>query len=98
MTAMPDKKSKEFYDRLTQQLADDRSWPAPYMFKFIVPRTEERIEEVCQFFDPGNAEIRIKNSSKGNYSSISVTLTMASPEAVVQKYQEVSIVEGVISL
>jgi len=98
MTAMSDIKSKEFYDRLTQQLADDRSWPAPYMFKFIVPGTEERIEEVCQFFDPENAEIRIKNSSKGNYSSISVTLTMDSPEAVVQKYQEVSIVKGVISL
>lgn len=95
---MPDQKSKEFYQRLSQQLADDRTWPATYMFKFIVPGIEERIEAVCAFFDPAQADIRIKNSSKGNYSSISVTLTMASPEAVVQKYQEVSAVEGVISL
>ncbi len=95
---MSDQKSQEFYDRLTQQLADDRTWPATYMFKFIVPGIEERIEAVCQFFDPTKSDIRIKNSSKGNYSSISVTLIMASPEAVVQKYQEVSVVEGVISL
>lgn len=95
---MSDQKSKEFYDRLTQQLADDRPWPASYMFKFIVSGNEQRIEEVCQFFDPTQADIRIKNSSKGNYSSISITLTMASPDAVVQKYQEVSVVEGVISL
>jgi putative lipoic acid-binding regulatory protein len=95
---MSDQKSQEFYQRLSQQLADDRTWPATYMFKFIVPGIEERVEAVCTFFDPTKADIRIKNSSKGNYSSISVTLTMASPEAVVQKYQEVSAVEGVISL
>jgi hypothetical protein len=95
---MPNSKSQEFYKRLTQQLADDRSWPAPYLFKFIVPGGEHRINEVCQFFDASKAEIRIKDSSKGSYSSISITITMASPEAVVQKYQEVSVVEGIISL
>lgn len=95
---MPDQKSQEFYSRLTQQLAEDRSWPATYMFKFIVPGSQQLIDAVCEFFDPTKADIRIKDSSKGNYSSISVTLTMASPEAVVQKYQEVSVVEGVISL
>ena len=95
---MSDNKSQEFYNRLTQQLAKDRQWPAQYMFKFIVPGIQERVEAVCDFFDATQADIRIKNSSKGNYSSISITLTMASPEAVVQKYQEVSVVEGVISL
>lgn len=95
---MSQKKSQEFYDRLTEQLAKDRSWPAPYMFKFIVPGRQERIDAVKEFFQDSNADIRIKNSSKGSYSSISITITMDSPEAVVQKYKQVSIVEDVISL
>jgi putative lipoic acid-binding regulatory protein len=95
---MSQKKSKEFYDRLTEQLAEDRSWPAPYMFKFIVPGRQERIDAVCEFFEDSKADIRIKSSSKGSYSSISITITMDSPEAVVQKYKQVSIVEDVISL
>ncbi len=93
-----DEKTKDFYARLTQQLQEDTSWPSPYLYKFIVPASLERIAEIEAVFNHMEAEIQTRDSSKGNYTSVSIKVTMESPEAVVEKYIEVSKVEGVISL
>ena len=90
--------TKAFYDRLRQQLQDDTSWPTPYMFKFIVPASLEKIAEIEAAFNDMNAVINTRDSSKGTYTSVSIKVTMESPDAVVEKYLEVSKVEGVISL
>ncbi len=90
--------SKAFYERLKQQLKDDTSWPSPYMFKFIVPASLEKIAEIEAVFNNLNAVFNTRDSSKGNYTSVSIKVTMDSPDAVVEKYLEVSKVEGVISL
>ena len=93
-----DKKSSEFYDRLKEQLKNDVDWPAPYLFKFIVPSELEKIAEIEAAFDGSDAKINTRDSSKGTYTSISVKVTMESPDSVIVKYREVSSVEGVISL
>lgn len=87
-----------FFDRLKQQLKNDTTWPAIYLYKFIVPSSLEKIAEIERAFDNTDAIFNIRDSSKGTYTSISVKVTMESPDAVVQKYLEVSKVEGVISL
>jgi putative lipoic acid-binding regulatory protein len=93
-----DKNTLEFYTRLKQQLSDDTSWPAPYLYKFIVPADLEKIAEIEAIFNDTNAVIQTRDSSKGTYTSVSIKVKMASPEAVIEKYLEVSNVEGVISL
>jgi uncharacterized protein len=93
-----DKNNSEFYERLKQQLEVDTNWPSPYLFKFIVPAILEKIAEIEAVFDGTDALINTRDSSKGAYTSISIKVTMNSPEAVVEKYLEVSNVEGVISL
>jgi putative lipoic acid-binding regulatory protein len=93
-----DKKSSEFYERLKEQLKNDADWPAPYLFKFIVPSELEKIAEIEAAFDGSDAKINTRDSSKGTYTSISVKVTMESPDSVIAKYLEVSNVEGVISL
>ncbi len=90
--------SQAFYERLKQQLKEDTSWPTPYMYKFIVPASLEKIAEIEAVFNDMDATIQTRDSSKGNYTSVSIKVTMESPEAVVEKYLEVSKVEGVISL
>lgn len=92
------KNTSEFYDRLKKQLEEDTIWPAPYLFKFIVPAELEKIAEIEQIFDGTDAKISTRDSSKGTYSSLSVNVTMENPDQVVKKYLEVSRVEGVISL
>lgn len=93
-----DKKSEEFYTRLRSQLEEDTTWPAQYLFKFIVPAELEKIAEVRAAFDDSDAEIITRDSSKGNYTSISIKVMMDSPDTVIEKYHQVSKVEGVISL
>jgi putative lipoic acid-binding regulatory protein len=91
-------KSSAFYDRLREQLENDTDWPAPYMYKFIVPASLEKIAEIEAVFNGKEAVIKTRDSSKGNYTSVSIEVTMESPDEVVEKYLEVSKVEGVISL
>ena len=94
----PQQKSEEFYSRLKEQLEGDTSWPAPYLYKFIVPAQNEKIAEIERIFDNMSAEIQTRDSSKGTYTSVSIKVTMSNPEAVIDKYLEVSKVDGVISL
>jgi putative lipoic acid-binding regulatory protein len=89
---------KAFYERLKEQLDDTTKFPSLYLYKFIVPSSEEKVKEVVSFFDNSGAVINTKTSSKGNYISVSISVTMESSQAVIDKYKAVSVVEGVISL
>ena len=93
-----DPKSDEFYGRLKEQLAQNTNWPALYLYKFIVPADLEKIATIEAIFDRTDAAISTRESSKGTFTSVSIKVTMESPDAVVEKYLEVSKVEGVISL
>ncbi|HIB48236.1 MAG TPA: DUF493 domain-containing protein [Flavobacteriaceae bacterium] len=93
-----DKQKEEFYARLKEQLEGDTDWPSPYLYKFIVPASNEKIAEIEAIFDGTDALIQTRDSSKGTYTSVSIKVTMDSPDAVIAKYLQVSAVEGVISL
>lgn len=93
-----DKKSEDFYARLKEELAKAGSWPSEYLYKFIVPTDNHKIAQVEAAFDQMGAVIRTTQSKNGNFTSISVNVTMDSPQRVIDKYIEVSAVEGIISL
>ncbi|SCY01197.1 hypothetical protein SAMN05192588_0726 [Nonlabens sp. Hel1_33_55] len=95
---MNDPKSEEFYEKLKLQLADTSLWPSKYLYKFIVPSQQSKIDEIEIFFDNMGAVITTKESSKGKYTSLSILVNMKSPDHVVEKYKEVATVDGVISL
>ena len=95
---MKDTKTEEFYTRLQEQLKEDTTWPAPYLYKFIVPGNAQKIAQIEAIFNGTNAQINTRDSSKGTYTSLSIKVVMASPEMVIEKYKQVSQVEGVISL
>lgn len=95
---MEKEKSDEFYSRLKEQLLETTKWPSNYLYKFIVPTNEERIEQINNIFNNTGAVIESKKSKKGTYTSISITVHLDSPDEVIAKYKEVSTVEGVISL
>jgi uncharacterized protein len=93
-----DKKTEEFYTRLKEELANASEWPSEYLYKFIVPTNSKKIEEVENTFDNMGAVIKTHKSKAGKYTSISVNVMMETPELVVEKYIEVSNIEGIISL
>lgn len=95
---MKDTNTDQFYARLKEQLDTDTTWPAPYLYKFIVPGDVQKIAQIEAIFNGTNAQIKTRDSRKGTYTSLSIKVVMASPEKVIEKYKQVSLVEGVISL
>jgi hypothetical protein len=95
---MDNKDTEEFYAKLKDQLQESTSWPSTYLYKFIVPTDEQRISQIQDIFDNTGAVIESKKSKKGTYTSLSITVDLKDPDAVIEKYKEVSVVEGVISL
>lgn len=90
---------EEFYANLKLQLEDTATWPSPYLYKFIVLSSPEKISQLQAIFDNLGAVIKTKTSSNGKYTSISIDVKMKNPDHVIQKYLEVTEkVEGVISL
>lgn len=93
-----DKKTDDFYKRLKQELIDSTIWPSVYLFKFIVPSNQNKIATIENSFNNMGAVIKTNTSKNGKYTSISVNTTMNSAQAVIDKYQELSTIEGIISL
>ncbi|RZJ53011.1 MAG: DUF493 family protein [Flavobacterium sp.] len=93
-----DTKSEEFYERLKNELENSTLWPAEYLFKFIVPSSEEKITEIGNAFDQMGAVIDTTQSKTGKYTSVSINVKMASAQAVIDKYVQLSHIEGIISL
>ncbi|MEM0541127.1 DUF493 family protein [Flavobacterium sp. j3] len=93
-----DKKTEEFYIRLREELNNTSTWPGEYLFKFIVPTDPKKVEQVENAFDNIGAVIQTNKSKTGKYTSVSINVMMESPESVVEKYIEVSNIEGIISL
>lgn len=95
---MAKENTEEFYVRLKEQLEESTTWPSNYLYKFIIPTDTEKIAEIHAVFDNTGAVIESKKSKKGKYTSISITVNLENAEAVIVKYKEVGLIEGVISL
>lgn len=95
---MDPKESDEFYTKLKGRLEETSSWPSDFLYKFIVPTDRDKIDQINKVFDNTGAVIESKQSRKGKYTSISVTVNLKNPDEVIQKYKEVGLIEGVISL
>ncbi|HBI00328.1 MAG TPA: DUF493 family protein [Flavobacterium sp.] len=93
-----DKNTEEFYERLKEELRTTSNWPSIYLYKFIVPTDTSKIIAVEEAFNNMGAVINTVQSKTGKFTSVSINVSMESPEHVVAKYQEVSTVEGIISL
>lgn len=93
-----DEKTQEFYKRLKEELTNTTLWPSEYLYKFVVPTDTEKINRIENAFDNMGAVINTSQSKTGKYTSISVSVKMKNPDAVVEKYIQVSDIEGIISL
>lgn len=93
-----DKKTEEFYIRLKEELDNSNEWPAQYLFKFIVPSVGDNVQMVQNAFDSIGAIIVTKKSRAGKFTSVSIDVQMESSQQIIDKYLQVSTIEGIISL
>mgnify|MGYP000492382442 CR=1 FL=1 len=91
-------KKEEFYTKLQSQLEDTTSFPADYMYKFIVPSNENQEAEVQDMFNNKGAVITTKKSKTGKYISVSIVLKVQDSEEVISYYKKAEKIKGIISL
>ena len=73
-------------------------WPSMYLFKFIVPSDNQKIAQVEALFNSTTAEVRLRQSKNGNYTSITTREVMISAEKVIECYEKAYKIEGLIAL
>jgi len=88
---------KQDYDGLRERL-EQMSFPSLYLFKFIVKSDLKKIAQIESLFHSEKAEIRLQESSKGAFVSISVKEVMLSADEILTVYLKCSEIEGVIAL
>lgn len=93
-----ERETAEFYERLKVELDNSNSWPAEYLFKFIVPTSDENINKVEEAFNCMGAVIKTTKSRTGKFTSISIDLEVKDSQEIIDKYQEVSTIKGIVSL
>jgi uncharacterized protein len=93
-----DKETEGFYERLKVELDNSNTWPAEYLFKFIVPSENNNVQQVENAFNCMGAVIKTTKSKTGKFTSISVDVQMKNSQEIIDKYLEVSIIKGIISL
>ena len=85
---------QNWIDSFREKLDQHYTWPALYIFKFIVPTGKEA--EVKQLF-PHHTAVE-KLSKQGNYTSVTVEMVMPSGEEVLTIYIKASKIEGIVAL
>lgn len=86
--------SQEWWDRFQDLLDQDRTWPAEYLFKFIVPRPN--LDALQELF--GDHPVVVRASTRGRYVSVTARLHMEDSASVVELYRAAGEIPGVISL
>ena len=87
-----------FYKKLQWQLKETTQFPSDYLFKFIVPTTDNQVDEIKNLFNNNGAVINTKKSKTGKYSSLSVVLQIESASKVIEYYKKAEKIKGIISL
>ncbi|MFB9121356.1 DUF493 domain-containing protein [Bergeyella porcorum] len=92
------KNPEEFYKNLKKQLDENHEFPEDYLFKFIFPNDNSKLTDLYQIFDKTQYTISTRESKNGKYISASILVFVLDANHVIQLYQEVAKIEGVIML
>ncbi len=89
---------ESFYQNLQEKLKETTTFPTQYLYKFIVPSKDGGVEKVIDLFKDNNVKIKKKDSKKGTYTSVSISVLMDSPEAIIAKYKQAESIKDIIAL
>lgn len=85
------------FTELKKKLEESGDWPRVYFFKFIIPSSNEKLAKVEALFG-SEAQVSIKQSTKGNYVSVSAKELMLTADRVIERYEKAAEIEGLMAL
>lgn len=92
-------KDGQSFDNLRRLLDDEHQWPGYYEFRFIAPsETIDQVIDELNRVKGEREEISLKDSRTGKYVSVSLKKYISQTDEVIQIYQRIVKIKGVISL
>ena len=89
--------SMQDYEKLKELLANNKKWPMLYMFKFIVPNEDGKVQQVVDLL-PKHGTVTYNHTKNLKYVSVTCRVSMKSANAIIDVTSKVAIIEGVMSL
>ena len=90
--------SEKDFDKLRKDLEKYQEWPSDYIYKFIIDNNHNKREELLSKFDLTQCRLSSKESSNKKYVSLTLIMHMNNANEVIDRYMEVSKIDGIISL
>ncbi len=85
------------FTNLRYRLMETGSWPLKYMFKFIVPNEDGKVEQVKALL-PEHGEFSFKHTSNLKYIAITCVATMNNADDIIDITEKADRIEGVLIL
>lgn len=89
---------EEFYASLKEKLKEHHNFPEHYLFKFILPTNPEKLTEIYRIFDGLDHSTNTRDSKGGKYISLSINAFVLDADQVINLYQKVGKIDGVLML
>ncbi len=85
------------FNKLRELLSENTQWPLPYMFKFIVPNKEGKVDKVVGFL-PKTGKVTFKHTKNLRHVAVTCKVMMNNVDEIIAITQKISQIEGVLSL
>ncbi|HAZ14367.1 MAG: hypothetical protein A2X86_19255 [Bdellovibrionales bacterium GWA2_49_15] len=86
------------FQKLRELLEKNYSWPAPYLFKFIIPTEKEGEFKKILGLDETIKQYEVRASGRGKYLSFTFSMSIVHSDEVIEVYQKAITIQGVLSL
>lgn len=87
----------EKYTKLKKLLYENKNWPMTYMFKCIVPNSNDIINRVIAIL-PYQGDFGFKNSKNNKFVSVSCVVQMSDSQKIIDITKSISEIPDVIVL
>jgi hypothetical protein len=84
-------------EKLRLQLLNNKQWPLNYMFKFIVPNREGKVDQVVQLL-PTSGKTSFRHTPNLQYVSVTCVTMMSTADEIITVTARINQIEGVIAL
>ncbi|MFV0268357.1 MAG: DUF493 family protein [Draconibacterium sp.] len=85
------------FKTLRYRLMETETWPLKYMFKFITPNSNGKVEQIKALL-PAHGELAFKHTSDLKHVSITCVAEMQNADQIIEIVEKVDKIEGVIIL
>lgn len=89
--------TNEKYLKLKELLEENKTWPLRYMFKFIIPNSDGKVD-IAKALMPKDSKLNFKHTASLKYVSMTCVTNMKSSDAIIALTKKLEDIEGVVSL